>query len=721
MDIQTNVIQMIAAHKIFLEGFVFPLLLVFSSSQAQVSFNRSGGSLTIYTGKMQRLTGGIGLIDGTQNQNIKTAIRNDVALFELNTPGASDTNGFAGVFFNNIPQLKHGITIWRYKPWNSWTKPILVTDATKMQDWDVQFFYWQYEDGTYGAAVPLSGNGFRTTLGSLGNKWGSKAVSYAKNSSKAIPSMAIAFGKHPYELFSRIYRTALEAMGKGENEFYKKTLPGPLQYIGWCTWNSSNMGRDLNEEHILEGVKSFTEKGFPLGWVLVDDGWFQNDHSRLQSLKPDPEKFPNGFKPLIQKLKGQYSVRYAGIWHAFDGYWNGIDPNSRLGKEYQDQLFSWDQKESVDNNSSPTATYYFIKPEGDNLFRFYDRWHQYFKAEGFDFVKVDNQLVAERMAVNNYPLFNLSVKMHNALYQSVNKNFKGAILNCMDMTADAYLNFGSSATARTVEDYFPYDEHETYNLQRGNAAAHVLQAIYNSIYFSQMVFTDYDMFQSHNPNAVMHALARTLNNGPIYLTDKPGEQNFDILNRIVYSDGRSIRSGTSLLPSEDCLLQLQDAKLFKAFSRVGSAGLLALFNLADADKVEGSVKASDVVGLKGAEFVLYDYFSGKLNITNKTQSFDVSLPRMGYGLYYVVPVKNDFAAFGLTNKYNAPATILSQSWQGRSVDIQLYEGGLFKAYSANRPRRVMVNKKACQFSYVDRIINIDVPVAIKKPLIEIAW
>jgi hypothetical protein len=33
----------------------------------------------------------------------------------------------------------------------------------------------------------------------------------------------------------------------------------------------------------------------------------------------------------------------------------------------------------------------------------------------------------------------------------------------------------------------------------------------------------------------------------------------------------------------------------------------------------------------------------------------------------------------------------------------------------------MVNKKACQFSYVDRIINIDVPVAIKKPLIEIAW
>ena len=186
----------------------------------------------------------------------------------------------------------------------------------------------------------------------------------------------------------------------------------------------------------------------------------------------------------------------------------------------------------------------------------------------------------------------------------------------MDMTADAYLNFGTSATARTVEDYFPYEQEENYNLQKGNAAAHVLQAIYNSIYFSQMVFTDYDMFQSHNPNAVMHGLARTLNNGPIYLTDKPGEQNFDILNRIVYSDGRSIRAKTSLLPSRDCLFQLQDAKLFKAFSKVGSTGLLTLFNLADADNVSGSFKASDVEGLNGNEFDYTIIFQESFSLQN---------------------------------------------------------------------------------------------------------
>ena len=52
----------------------------------------------------------------------------------------------------------------------------------------MQLYYWQYADGVYGAALPLSGIGFRTTLGSNGRKWGSKAVSYAANNSDSIPS-----------------------------------------------------------------------------------------------------------------------------------------------------------------------------------------------------------------------------------------------------------------------------------------------------------------------------------------------------------------------------------------------------------------------------------------------------------------------------------------------------------------------------------------------------
>lgn len=689
-----------------------------------LSINETGGRFAINWGTTPRLTGGTGAIQNKSGSlPVQKTVRDGVALLTVQTGSAAISPlEFAGVFFNNIPQLKHGVTLWRYKPWNSWTKPIAITDATKMQDWDVQFFYWQYADGVYGAAVPMSGNGFRTTLGSQGNQWGSKSVSYAKTGAvKEIPAMAVAFGKDPYALFERIYQTALTAMGKGENLRAKKTLPEPMNYLGWCTWNSSDNGNKLDEAHVLEGVKTFTDKKFPLGWVLFDDGWFTHQNSQLQSMQPNSKKFPNGFRPLIGQLKSQYGVKYVGVWHAFDGYWNGIDPDSELGKRYEGQLFSWVQRKSPVGEDVSLKTYHFIRPDSDSLVTFFDTWHRYLKGEGIDFIKVDNQLVAERMAQNTYPIFTLSEAIHKAIYRSADKYFNGAVINCMDMTADAYLNFGTSAVARAVEDYFPADRGTTYNLEEGNAAAHVLQAVYNSLYFSQMAIPDFDMFESYNPNAVFHALARTLNNGPIYLTDKPGKQNFDILNRIVLADGKSIRTDTPLLPTEDCLFQVQGPQLFKTYSLVGSAGLLGMFNAADADAVKGSFRPADVRGLKGEQFALFDYFSGKTQLAKQNDSFPVNLPRMGYQLQYVVPVKNGFAAFGLTNKYNAPATIVGEEWAGRQVMVRLYEPGTFKAYATKSPRRVSVKGEALKFSFENNLLTVEIPATVTKPSLVVAW
>ncbi len=79
------------------------------------------------------------------------------------------------------------------------------------------------------------------------------------------------------------------------------------------------------------------------------------------------------------------------------------------------------------------------------------------------------------------------------------------MINCMDMTNDAFLNFGATPVARSVEDDFPYAPGETYDLQKGNAAAHVLQAMYNALYFGELVLPDFDMFESTNPNASLHA------------------------------------------------------------------------------------------------------------------------------------------------------------------------------------------------------------------------
>ncbi|MEO6328107.1 MAG: Sip1-related alpha-galactosidase [Ginsengibacter sp.] len=705
--------------------FVFILILLVFVSRAQktqIIFD-SKNKLALAWDNKERLSNGTALLQSNQSISAGHRVVNDVTLFwVLPDKKTVDAKQFAGLFFDDMPLYKQGIALWRYKPWNSWTKPMKMATASKMPEDDVQFYYWQYEDGVYGAAVPLSGNGFRTTLGSNNAKWGSKAVSYADNKNiDSIPCMAIAFGKEPFELFERIYSTALKFMGQGENLRVKKKFPEPFNYIGWCTWNASDNGNNLNEALLLKAAKSFSDNKFPLGWMLIDDGWFQSNDRQLQSYLPDAKQFPNGFKPVIDKLKNHFGIKYIGVWHAFNGLWNGIDPGSVLGKHFAPAMFSWTQKERPDKEDAPLKIYHFIKPDSDSLNVFYNHWHRYFKQQGFDFVKVDNQLVVEKMAVNNYPIFTLSDSMHKALYRAVNKYFNGAIINCMDMTADAYLNFGTSAIARSEEDYFPYEPKENYNLQRGNAAAHVLQAVYNSIYFGQMVYPDFDLFQSHNPNAIFHAIARAINCGPIYITDNIGEQKFDVLRPLIYSDGRIIRSSTPLLPTEDCLFQVQDAKLFKASSTVRNAGLLGVWNAADADIVEGSIKPADVRNLKGNDFVLYEYFSQSLKTAKRNDSFSLKLNRLGYQLYYVVPVINGLAALGLTNKYNAPATILKEEWSSNKVTIVLYEGGMFKAYCNKRSLKITLNGKAIS-GYVlkNQELTINIPKQ-SKPVISISW
>jgi hypothetical protein len=670
---------------------------------------------------VERLTDGKALMNNIEETKVTYKIVSDVALFNVVAGGRSLTDtAFSGIFFSAIPQFKSSIVLWRYKPWNSWTKPIPLRAAVEMPVDDVQFFYWQYDDGAYGAAVPLNGNGFRTTIGGNGSAWGSKAVTYAATQNiDTIPGLAVAFGNDPFELFSRIYKTALRAMGKGENLRELKKFPEPFNYIGWCTWNASANGKNLNEDLLSRAAKSFSDHHFPLRWILIDDGWFQSRDRQLQSFHPNPRQFPKGFKPVIDNLKKNYGIKYMGIWHTINGLWNGIDPASELGKRYAPAMFSWTQKVNPEFDS--TATYSFIRPDSDSLNLFYDEWHRYLKHEGFDFVKVDNQVVTERMARGNYPIFSLSDSLHKALYRSVDKYFNGAILNCMDMTAEAYFNFGSTAVARSEEDYFPFEPGETYNLQRGNAAAHVLQAVYNSIYFGQMVYPDFDIFQSHNPNGVFHAIARAINCGPIYITDNVGEQDFSVLRPLVYSDGRVIRSETPLLPTQDCLFQVQASKLFKASSMVRDAGLLGVWNAADTDSVSGVIRPSDVRNIRGSDFVLYEYFSGRLVPASLGDSFPVTLGRMGRQLYYVVPVHNGFAPLGLTDKYNAPATVLEQHVTTHRAVITLYEGGTFGAYSSKRPTAITVNGHGItNFRYVNHLLSFEIP-PTRRPIVEIGW
>jgi hypothetical protein len=629
-------------------------------------------------------------------------------------PGATE---YVGMFFGEIPDFSQGVAIWRYKPWNSWSKPMPIKSVSQLEEWDTQFFYWRYSDGVYGAAFPLSGRGFRTTIGNAGGMFGAKSVSYCAGTRiSRVPQMVVGFGKDPYELFDRLFDEGLTQIGRAEDLLSNKTFPRILEKIGWCSWNASDMGKNLSESFLLDVAGSFRRAHFPLGWILIDDGWFDHTESMLNSFRPDTAKFPHGFAHLVSTMKLKYSIHDVGVWHALNGYWHGINPRSQLGDKYVNDLVYWEEKARPDLPGSGTIRCAFLSPESRALNDFYHDLHQSLRRSGISFIKVDNQLAVERMSPGNFPIQEGAEQYHAALNRSVASTFDTTMINCMDMTPDAYLNFGNSAVARAEDDYAPYHEREGYNLNGGNAAAHVLQAIYNSLYFSHMVFADFDQFESYNPNAAFHAIARALNNGPVYVTDEAGKQRFDVLLPLVYGDGRVVKSSTALLPTEDCLFQVQSPAPFKAFSFAGvpdsgSSGLIGIWNCADTDHVDGSWAPSDVHGLRGEQFAVYEYFSRELRIAGRDERLPIHLGRLGYKLYSVVPLVNGNGVIGLVDKYNAPASVLSSMISKKEIIATVYEGGRFAAVVSGRPAGVSVAGRTIPYTLKDALLLVTLPKA----------
>ena len=711
-----------------------------TASENACEVRTENGSVSIYYGGKPRLIGGLPVLQSgnssitsvsQSNGNIKfetsskpidvsivSGKSGDVVSLFLSPNGNESDSGdnFVGLFFKDVPGFHKGVSLWRYGPYYCWSMPVKIDSVGQLEKWDVQFFYWKYSDGIYGAAIPLSGRGYRTTLGQNGGRLGCESVSYYDGvKEENIPQMAIGFGKNPYKLFADIYKYGLRSIGKSQDFITNKTYPKIFDGIGWCSWNASVYGTKLNEHLLLGAAKSFADGVFPVKWFLVDDGWFNDTKGELNSFVPDTSKFPKGFKPVIDKLKSEYHIDYVGVWHTLDGYWNGINPDSPLGREFKDYLFAWpsDAKSAADKH-------YFISPNSKGITKFFDDFHKYLAGQGFSFVKVDNQLVTQAMSPGNFPIFKGAEEIHDALNASVAKYFHDAMINCMDMTPDAYLNFGSTAVARAEDDYWPeYDTSHARNYWFQRAGQHVLQEVYNSIYFSQMVYPDYDMFESINPAAPIYAIAHAINDGPTYITDKVGEHNFSVLRPLVYSDGTLLRPDKALLPTEDCLFNVDAPKPFKAFSMDGKVGLLGVWNCVDSSKVSGTMKPSDVDGIEGNRFAVYEYFSKSLVIADKNQSIRFSLPGYGCKLYYVVPLEDGNAVIGLVDKYNAPAAVIESRITAHEIRAVLHEGGKFAAVVANMPASVRVDGRKSAFTYDDHLVTVQIPVSLQSGRVNI--
>ena len=107
-------------------------------------------------------------------------------------------------------------------------------------------------------------------------------------------------------------------------------------------------------------------------------------------------------------------------------------------------------------------------------------------------------------------------------------------------------------------------------------------------------------------------------------------------------------------PTVDCLFRNPNTEPIplKVWNRVGPSGVIAAFNITLDDAiVKGTVRPSDVPGLEGEAFVLFEPLTRKVRTLQRGEELSLHLQPGEVAVYNVIPVRKFCTPIGLTDKF----------------------------------------------------------------------
>ncbi len=429
---------------------------------------------------------------------------------------------------------------------------------------------------------------------------------------------------------------AIKACYQGIRPRERRKYPEILEYFGWCSWNA--FYHDVNAEGLEQKIKEFRDKGLPVGWILIDDGWSETEEEKLLSFEEDRGKFPEGLKGFIEKAKRDYGISKVGVWQAFTGYWGGIKKDSKVYCA---------QKENLTETKTGV-----VLPSGEKALFFWNTWHAYLKQQGVDFVKVDVQGGLRKLSAGACDIMQKNTAAQEALDASVEEYFAGSIINCMGMGNQNAHKRPDSALMRSSGDFFPDMENGFMRHARQNAL--------NSLFFGPLYYTDWDMWWTKHQTAMQSAVMRSISGGPIYISDKVGDTQPQFIWPLIEADGRILRCDGPAIPTADCIYRNCEENFLKLWNTCGANGVLGIFCFDDKGR-EVQITKQDVP-LKD-ECVGYCYFAKKFFRASK--GITLPLGKDDVEIINFYPVREGKVLLGDLTKY-----ISSASREKRAVAIE---------------------------------------------------
>ena len=543
-----------------------------------------------------------------------------------------------------------------YRSGEYWCTPYFANDLKEVPD-ETQLLILKLTDGNYVTIVPVVNDQYKSViLGKSEKEFTVRCFSwydglYTCNGL----SFVYAVGKNPQNLVENCVKSALEILNNGTRHRTERRYPEIFDRLGWCSWDAMQIR--VSEQGLLEKCDEFKQKNIPVKWVILDDMWAEVHNfygkeystfgemvslmhrSALTHFEADPKRFPNGLKGAIEKIKN-YDIK-VGMWHPTTGYWRGIEKDGKAYQLLKDYLIKSD------------TNVYVPDWQTDKSYMYYKTIHDFFKKCGADFVKIDNQSMTNRFYKGLAPVGVVAKNFHDGMEASVGHHFDNQMINCMGMASEDMWSRTVSPISRTSGDFQP--ENKAW-FQK-----HILQCAYNSILQGQFYWCDWDMWWTDDGQGSKNSLMRAISGGPIYVSDKIGRSNPELLSPLCLSDGQILRCDRPAVPAADCVTEdcTQNGKALKIQNIAGKHGVLALLNIDNDEKpVSASICIDDIDGLCAEEYAVYEHFSQTLTMLKNGESFNVTLNNADdYKLYIFAPVKDGFAAIGRTDKFISPKTI----------------------------------------------------------------
>ncbi|XP_006489932.2 probable galactinol--sucrose galactosyltransferase 2 [Citrus sinensis] len=584
-------------------------------------------------------------------------------------------------------------------------------------------------------------------------------------------------GPNPFEVISQAVK-AVEKYMQTFTHREKKKFPSFLDWFGWCTWDA--FYTDVTAEGVDEGLKSLSAGGTPPKFLIIDDGWQQIENkpkeesncivqegaqfaSRLTGIKEN-SKFQkkcqnseqvSGLKHVVDESKQNHNVKYVYVWHALAGYWGGVKPAAD-GMEHYDTALAYPVTSPGVMGNQPDIVMDSLAVHGLGLvhpkkvFNFYNELHAYLASCGVDGVKVDVQNIIETLGAGHGGRVSLTRSYHQALEASIARNFPdNGCISCMCHNTDGIYSSKQTAVIRASDDYYPRDP--------ASHTIHISSVAYNTLFLGEFMQPDWDMFHSLHPAAEYHGAARAVGGCAIYVSDKPGNHNFDLLRKLVLPDGSVLRAQLPGRPTRDCLFAdpaRDGTSLLKVWNVNKCSGVVGVFNCQGAgwckitkktrihDESPGTLTASvrvtdveNMAQIAGAgwngDAIVYAHRSGEVVRLPKGASVPVTLKVLEYELFHFCPLKEissniSFAAIGLLDMFNSGGAVENVEVHMSEKKPDLFDGevsselttslsdnrsptatislkvrgcGRFGIYSSQRPLKCTVGSIQTDFTY----------------------